>query len=123
MKAQKTGTTVAPGHDHRPTGETVRHGMRRLVAELGELEERLRNGGGAEKIERQHQQGKLTARERVQELVDPGSRFFEIGLLVAHDLYDGAAPAAGVVTGLGYVADREVAIVANDATVKAGAWW
>jgi acetyl-CoA carboxylase carboxyltransferase component len=56
-------------------------------------------------------------------LIDRGSRFFEIGLLAAHDLYDGAAPAAGVITGLGCVAAREVAIVANDATVKAGAWW
>ncbi len=72
---------------------------------------------------RQHAQGKLTARERVSLLRDPGSYFLEIGLLVAHDQYDGGAPAAGVVTGIGAVEGREVVIVANDATVKAGSWW
>lgn len=83
----------------------------------------MRKGGGADKIERQHSQGKLTARERVERLLDPDTRFQEIGLLVAFDEYDGQAPAAGVVTGFGMVAGREVVVVANDATVKAGAWW
>lgn len=95
----------------------------RLVAELRELEDRLRAGGGPEKIARQHKQGKLTARERISRLLDPDQTFQEVGLLVAWDDYDGAAPAAGVVTGYGRVAGREVVIVANDATVKAGAWW
>jgi 3-methylcrotonyl-CoA carboxylase beta subunit len=95
----------------------------KLSAELGELEERLRAGGGAKRIEKQHEQGKLTARERLALLLDPRTRFQEIGLLVAHDLYDGEAPAAGVVTGIGTVAGREVVVVANDATVKAGSWW
>jgi acetyl-CoA carboxylase carboxyltransferase component len=94
-----------------------------LVVELRVLEERLRQGGGADKIERQHAQGKLTARERIARLLDPDARFQEIGLLVAYDRYDGQAPAAGVVTGVGVVAGREVIIVANDATVKAGSWW
>jgi acetyl-CoA carboxylase carboxyltransferase component len=67
--------------------------------------------------------GKLTARERIERLCDPGTFFVEIGLLVAHDRYEGQAPAAGVVTGLGVVSGRDVVIVANDATVKAGSWW
>ncbi|MGH8596641.1 MAG: acyl-CoA carboxylase subunit beta, partial [Gammaproteobacteria bacterium] len=94
-----------------------------LVGELRVLEERLRQGGGTDKIERQHAQGKLIARERIARLLDPDSRFQEIGLLVAYDQYDGQAPAAGVVTGVGVVAGREVVVVANDATVKAGSWW
>lgn len=94
-----------------------------LITELRSLEERLRQGGGADKIERQHNQNKLTARERIETLLDPGTYFQEIGLLVAFDQYDGQAPAAGVVTGIGMVAGREVVVVANDATVKAGSWW
>jgi acetyl-CoA carboxylase carboxyltransferase component len=97
--------------------------LRTLAAETRELEERLRQGGGPDKIERQHSQGKLTARERLEALCDAGSRFVEVGLLIAYDQYDGQAPAAGVVTGLGQVAGREIVIVANDATVKAGSWW
>ena len=97
--------------------------LRELSAEVRELEDRLRQGGGPSRIAKQHEQGKLTARERVERLCDPGSRFIEVGLLVAYDQYDGQAPAAGVVTGLGQVEGREVVIVANDATVKAGSWW
>ncbi len=97
--------------------------MRELVAELRELEARLREGGGEERIARQHEQGKLTARERIELLLDPGGGFLEIGLLVAHDRYDGGAPGAGVVTGIAEVSGREVVVVANDATVKAGSWW
>ncbi len=97
--------------------------LEKLVSELNELEDRLRQGGGPDKIERQHQQGKLTARERIARLLDPDARFQEVGLLVAYDQYDGQAPGAGVVTGFGVVAGREVVVVANDATVKAGSWW
>jgi len=97
--------------------------MRRLVEELAALEDRIRLGGGADKAARQHEAGKLTARERVERLVDPGTLFLEIGLLIAYDRYDGQAPAAGVLTGVGKVSGRPVVIVANDATVKAGAWW
>ncbi|HEY0994728.1 MAG TPA: carboxyl transferase domain-containing protein [Gemmatimonadaceae bacterium] len=97
--------------------------LRELVGEVRELEERLRQGGGPDKVARQHAQGKLTARERVARLCDEGTRFLEIGLLVAWDQYDGQAPGAGVVTGVGIVQGREVVIVANDATVKAGSWW
>src|SRR6266478_2784815 len=97
--------------------------MRELVAGLQDLEEKLRSGGGAKKIEKQHNDGKLTARERIAKLIDPGAMFLEIGLLMAYDKYDGQAPAAGVVTGLALVEGRPTVIVANDATVKAGAWW
>ena len=97
--------------------------MRDAVAGLQDLEEKLRAGGGAKKIAKQHGDGKLTARERIARLIDPGAMFLEIGLLMAYDKYDGQAPAAGVVTGLALVEGRPVAMVANDATVKAGAWW
>jgi acetyl-CoA carboxylase carboxyltransferase component len=70
-----------------------------------------------------HQQGKLSPRERVTKLLDPGSPWYEIGLLVAYDRYDGQAPGAGVITGIGTVSGRETVIVANDSTVKAGSWW
>ena len=97
--------------------------MRHLVEQLAKLEDRLRAGGGPSKIEKQHRAGKLTARERIEALIDEGSYFLEIGLLIAYDRYDGQAPAAGVVTGLGRIEDRTAVLVANDATVKAGAWW
>src|SRR5579883_1039989 len=97
--------------------------MRALVAGLQDLEEKIKAGGGAKKIEKQHKEGKLTARERVAKLIDPGTFFLEIGLLIAFDQYGGQAPAAGVVTGLGRIEGRPSVIVANDATVKAGAWW
>ena len=97
--------------------------LRALSDETRELEARLRLGGGSDKIERQHSQGKLTARERIAALCDPGAHSVEIGLLVAYDQYDGQAPGAGVVIMLGIVSGRETVIVANDATVKAGSWW
>jgi len=97
--------------------------MRRRVEDLLDLEDRLRQGGGAKKIEKQHRDGKLTARERIAGLIDPGTHFLELGLLVAYDQYEGQAPAAGVVTGLARIQSRPAVIVANDATVKAGAWW
>ena len=97
--------------------------LHELTDQLRQLETRLRSGGGPEKIDRQHQQGKLTARERIELLLDKDSYSQEIGLLVAYDQYDEGAPAAGVVTVVGRVDGREVVIVANDATVKAGSWW
>ena len=106
-----------------PTPKEANKRLRDLTQELRELEERLRLGGGPEKIEKQHQQGKLTARERLALLLDKDSFAQEVGLLVAYDQYDGAAPGAGVVTTVGRVEGREVVVVANDATVKAGSWW
>jgi len=97
--------------------------LRELTDQLLQLETRLRSGGGPDKIDRQHQQGKLTARERLELLLDKDSYSQEIGLLVAYDQYDSGAPAAGVVTMVGRIEGREVVVVANDATVKAGSWW
>jgi acetyl-CoA carboxylase carboxyltransferase component len=97
--------------------------MKQLVEQLHDLEDKLRAGGGPQKIEKQHRDNKLTARERIHLLLDPGSLFLEIGLLMASDRYDGSAPAAGVVTGVGRIEGRPAVVVANDATVKAGAWW
>lgn len=110
----------------RPSGESAPPPAGRLRAlsdACKELEQTLRLGGGPDRIAKQHAQGKLTARERVAALKDPGSHFLEFGLLVAHDLYDGDAPAAGVITGIVQVHGRECVVVANDATVKAGSWW
>jgi acetyl-CoA carboxylase carboxyltransferase component len=94
-----------------------------LTAEYRELAERLREGGGPKRVARMHAKGQLAPRERVEKLLDPGSPWLELGLLVAYDQYDGQAPAAGVITGVGVVEGREVVVVANDATVKAGSWW
>ncbi|HEX3274229.1 MAG TPA: carboxyl transferase domain-containing protein [Gemmatimonadales bacterium] len=97
--------------------------LRALTEEYRHLAERLRAGGGPARVTRMHQQGKLAPRERVAKLLDPGGPWLELGLLVAYDQYDGQAPGAGVITGVGVVEGREVVVVANDATVKAGSWW
>lgn len=97
--------------------------MRGLLSELAALERRLREGGGPDRARRQHEAGKMLARERIAALVDDGSDFLELGLLVAHDAHGGIAPAAGVITGIGRVAGRPVALMANDSTVKAGSWF
>jgi 3-methylcrotonyl-CoA carboxylase beta subunit len=100
-----------------------RERMRELVAELEEHLERARAGGGAEAVERHRARGKLLARERIERLVDPGAAFLELSPLAAHGLYDGAAPGAGIVTGIGPVAGRPCLVVANDATVKGGSYY
>src|SRR5436309_7853273 len=105
----------------RPSSPLSR--LKTLTAEYRELKARLEQGGGPDKVRRQHEQGKLTARERIDALLDQGATWFEIGLLVASDQYDGQAPGAGVITGMGRIAGRPVVVVANDATVKAGSWW
>src|ERR1700746_3617293 len=101
---------------------------RQMVDRLTEIkneEERIRQGGGAKAIEWQHKKNRLTARERIAKLIDPGTTFFELGIYAAFEMYAewGGAPAAGTVTGLGNVAGRRVMIIANDATVKAGAFF
>src|SRR5215475_12021780 len=106
-----------------PTAIAAAAHMSHLVSQLHRLEERLRAGGGQGKVDKQHRAGKLTARERIARLLDPDGCFQEIGLLVAYDRYEGQAPAAGVVTGVGRIEGRPAVVVANDATVKAGAWW
>ncbi|HWB42314.1 MAG TPA: acyl-CoA carboxylase subunit beta, partial [Gemmatimonadales bacterium] len=97
--------------------------LRQLSEEYRRLAARLQEGGGAARVAKMHQQGKLSPRERVQGLLDPGAPWLELGLLVAHDQYDGQAPGAGVITGVGVIEGRESVVVANDATVKAGSWW
>jgi 3-methylcrotonyl-CoA carboxylase beta subunit len=101
---------------------------RRMVDRLTEIkneEERIRQGGGAKAIESQHKKGRLTARERIAKLIDPKTEFFELGLYAAYEMYEewGGAPAAGTIVGLGHVSGRQVMIIANDATVKAGAFF
>src|SRR5687767_13369815 len=96
-----------------------------LVAALRREEQVIAEGGGKKAIARQHEKGRLTARERITRLLDPGTELFEIGLWAAHAMYAewGGAPSAGVVTGVGEVAGRRVMVIANDATVKAGAFF
>jgi acetyl-CoA carboxylase carboxyltransferase component len=94
-----------------------------LVAELRERTARIARGGGDKAVERHRSRGKLTARERIDRLVDPGGAFLELNALAAWDMYDGQAPAAGIVTGIGTVEGRECVIVANDATVKGGSYF
>jgi 3-methylcrotonyl-CoA carboxylase beta subunit len=100
-------------------------GMRALLLALGEQEDAIRQGGGLKAIEGQHGKNRLTARERLALLLDPGEDFLELGLFAAYGMYEewGGAPSAGVVTGLGLVAGRLVMVIANDATVKAGAFF
>lgn len=95
------------------------------LTEIKNEEESIRQGGGAKAIESQHKKGRLTARERIAKLLDPGSHFFELALYAAYEMYEewGGAPAAGTITGLGRVAGRQVMLIVNDATVKAGAFF
>ena len=97
--------------------------MTRLVAELKERTDATRLGGGEKYLQRHRSQGKLPVRERIDKLLDPGSPFLELSALAASDMYDGEAPAAGLVTGIGRVSGREVVIVGNDATVKGGTYY
>src|SRR5262245_10037507 len=99
--------------------------LARLVDDLRREEDAIRQGGGAKAVARQHEKGRLTARERIARLLDPDTQLFELGLWAAWGMYQewGGAPAAGVVTGIGSVEGRRVMVIANDATVKAGAFF
>lgn len=99
--------------------------MRLMISEMEQKLHKIHLGGGKSKIEKQHQQGKLTARERVDFLKDKDAPFYEIGAFVANDMYaeEGGCPAAGVVIGITKVSGKQCIVVANDATVKAGAWF
>jgi acetyl-CoA carboxylase carboxyltransferase component len=97
--------------------------MEELVAELAERAARARAGGPPEAVERHRARGKLTARERIERLLDPDSAFLELGALAAEGLYGGEAPAAGIVTGIGPIEGQECVVVANDATVKGGTYF
>jgi 3-methylcrotonyl-CoA carboxylase beta subunit len=107
-----------------PRFETNMRAMADLVSAVRNEEEQIREGGGQRAIESQHSKGRLTARERIQKLVDAGS-FFELGIYAAYRMYEewGGAPAAGVITGLARIETRMVMIIANDATVKAGSFF
>jgi 3-methylcrotonyl-CoA carboxylase beta subunit len=97
----------------------------KLLEEIKNEEETIRRGGGDKAIEAQHKKGRWTARERIAKLIDPKTDFFELGLYAAYEMYEewGGAPAAGTMTGLARVAGRLVMVIANDATVKAGAFF
>jgi len=96
-----------------------------LLTKIKNEEEQIRQGGGAKAVESQHKKGRLTARERIAKLLDPGSQFFELGIYAAYEMYEewGGAPGAGTVTGLAKVCGRTFMVIANDATVKAGAFF
>jgi 3-methylcrotonyl-CoA carboxylase beta subunit/propionyl-CoA carboxylase len=96
---------------------------RALAAELRGHLARARQGGGEKYQQRHREQGKLLARERIDRLLDPGAPFLELSPLAAHELYEGGAPGAGLVTGIGRVSGRECLIIANDATVKGGSYY
>jgi len=106
-----------------PVFQANRNRMTALVAELRAREAEAREGGGAKYLQRHRDQGKMPVRERIARLIDPESPFLELSALAAFDMYDGDAPAAGLVTGIGRVSGREVMIVANDATVKGGTYF
>jgi acetyl-CoA carboxylase carboxyltransferase component len=108
---------------HDEVFEERRARMQRLVDELRERTAAVARGGGDAATERHRARGKLTARERIDLLVDANSAFLELGALAAWDVYDGAAPSAGIVTGIGVIEGRACVIVANDATVKGGSYY
>ena len=98
--------------------------MKQRIVKMNQKLDKIHLGGGKKKIDKQHKLGKLTARERIEYITDKGSRFFEIGEFAGDGRYEeyGGCPAAGVVMVIGYVSIRQVVIVVNYATVKAGAW-
>jgi len=118
---------VLETHVNRKSPDFERN-TRRLVDLLTQIknqEEHIRQGGGAKAIDAQHKKGRLTARERIAKLIDPGTSLFELGIYAAYEMYEewGGAPAAGAITGLARAGGRLVMIIANDATVKAGAFF
>ncbi|NGP76490.1 acyl-CoA carboxylase subunit beta [Balneolaceae bacterium YR4-1] len=99
--------------------------LKEIIKEINETEAEIKKGGGEKRIEKHHKKGKLTARERIDKLIDEESRFYELGLWAGYEMYEeeGGCPSGGVVIGIGKVTGRSCVIVANDATVKAGAWF
>src|SRR6202045_1205258 len=112
-------------HRNSPVFEQNTRRMVDLLTEIKNEEAQLQEGGGAKAVEAQHKKGRLTARERIAQLIDPKTGFFELGIYAAYEMYQewGGAPAAGTITGLARVAGRLVMVIANDATVKAGAFF
>jgi 3-methylcrotonyl-CoA carboxylase beta subunit len=99
--------------------------MKQLIDQMNHRLEKIKKGGGEKAALKQKEKGKMLARERIAYLIDAGSYFYEVGAFAAYDMYEeyGGCPSAGVITGIGYVSGRQCMIVANDATVKAGAWF
>src|SRR6266581_851205 len=109
-----------------PTSAAFKSHMAHNLEQVRRLRERLQKvqeGGGERAVALHRQRGKLLARERIDTLLDPGAPFLELSALAAYDMYDSAAPAAGIITGIGVVHGTEVMIVANDATVKGGTYF
>lgn len=104
-------------------GDTIL--LNNIIKEINKTEAAIKEGGGKKRIEKEHKKGKLTARERIDKLVDEDARFYELGLWAGYEMYEeeGGCPSGGVVTGIGEISGRSCVIVANDATVKAGAWF
>ncbi len=117
----RIGTAVQKNASFQKNDEA----MRSQLENINLLAEKVKLGGGKAALEKNHKRGKLGARERIEKLIDPGTRFLEIGLFTAHGMYEeyGGAPSSGTIFGIGKIHGREVVIVANDATVKAGAWF
>src|SRR6185437_7935128 len=106
-------------------GHAMSNELAQLVESIHRQEDAIRAGGGQRAIDRQHAKGRLTARERIDRLLDPGTSLFELGLWAAWEMYRewSGAPAAGVVTGIGTICGRRIMLIANDATIKAGAFF
>jgi len=126
--ADRTPPAGAPASSIDPTSPRFEKNMRAMAERVSRLrneQESIQEGGGAKNIESQHKKGRLTARERLALLLDPGTELFELGLYAAWGMYGewGGAPAAGVVTGLGRIHGRLFMLIVNDATVKAGAFF
>jgi len=126
--ADRTPPAGAPASSIDPTSPRFEKNMRAMAERVSQLrneQESIQEGGGAKNIESQHKKGRLTARERLALLLDPGTELFELGLYAAWGMYGewGGAPAAGVVTGLGRIHGRLFMLIVNDATVKAGAFF
>lgn len=104
-------------------GDTIL--LNNIIKEINKTEAAIKEGGGKKRIEKEHKKDKLTARERIDKLVDEDARFYELGLWAGYEMYEeeGGCPSGGVVTGIGEISGRSCVIVANDATVKAGAWF
>jgi 3-methylcrotonyl-CoA carboxylase beta subunit len=127
VEMRRVKESVIESHLDRKAASFQRN-ARAMIDRLTQIkneEEKIRQGGGAKSIEGQHKKNRLTARERVAKLIDAKTQFFELGIYAAHEMYQewGGAPAAGTITGLGQVEGRRVMIIANDATVKAGAFF
>ena len=125
-ESQKLQNVIGSSFDpNSPRAKSNREALHELLGKMRSQEETIRQGGGAKAAAAQHAKKRLTVRERLDLLLDKGSEFLELGLWAAHDMYGeyGGAPGAGVVTGLGRVCGRLCMIIANDATVKAGAFF